>query len=196
MDYGRIMPVYHLTVHAFGSWTENHPRGYVQRSEGLKPPNERLHRARRALQKQPAVRFDATQQALIHEAALATMKRRDIRLHAAAVTATHAHLILSYHHPLCTCRSPASACGAPPDYCQRGCPARTSAEKAAGRFKKNAGMALSSSAPAVGRRWFSRGWDLTPVRTPQHLSHLMTDYLPAHTAEGGLVRIDDTRYIG
>ena len=36
------MPVYLATVHAYGSWQEDHPKGFVQHGEGLKDPSPGL----------------------------------------------------------------------------------------------------------------------------------------------------------
>jgi len=203
------VPVYHLTHHAFGSWTEDHPSGYVQRGRGLQPPSDRLHRARRAAQQQPAVRFTPKQQALILDTAAATLDRAGLRLHAAAVCPTHVHLVFSFTAPACHCvdgsrqkpRQRLRGYGvsgggydpaATPIHRVRTCDARRHAEQITRRLKRDAGLAVADAAAIRGRKWFSRGWDLTPVRTPEHLTFLQTDYLPRHeTDQAGLYRPGD-----
>lgn len=196
------MPVYHLTFHAYGTWNEDHPKGYVQRGQGLKPPSPELNRARRALQKQPPARFDPPHHPVIQNAVRDTLQHRRLRPHGLAITPTHLHLIFSFPHPLCTCTtprspgSPGNVSGAPPtvsgacpQHCRPTCPARVHAESAARRLKKDVGFALADDASTRGRKWLSRGWDLTPVRTPPHLAHLLTHYLPQHESQAGTVTL-------
>jgi hypothetical protein len=189
------MPVAHLTLHAFGTWTEDHPRGYVQRGQGLQPPSPRLHRARRALQTQPPARFDRAHHRLLGDTMRATLDHRGLRPHGLAITPNHLHLIFSFPEPQCTCPSPGYVTGAASgdssrSYpCRRGCPARVHAEAAAGRIKKDAGYALARAADTRGHKVFSRGWDLSPVRSAPHLDHLLQVYLPRHRTQGGTVTI-------
>jgi len=56
-------------------------------------------------------------------------------------------------------------------------------------MKRKIGQAAAKLKSTVGRRWLSRGWDLTPVRNRAHFDYLFQTYLPKHaTDEGGIVR--------
>ncbi len=180
------MPVYHLTLHAYGSWTEDHPDGYVQRDEGLKQPNPKLNEARRKLQKQEAARFDAAYHEMLYDEWMNVCERNEATLHGVAITPTHIHVVLSFQSPAC-------ACGAM-TYCRKACPAYRHSADLATRFKKNAGMALRRATGEQGRKWFSRGWHLVPVRGHPHYHRLLHGYLPQHRGEAGTVWINNKRH--
>jgi hypothetical protein len=51
------------------------------------------------------------------------------------------------------------------------------------------GQQLAKIGETTGRPWFSRGWDLTPVRNREHFDHLLDTYLPDHERfQGGIFR--------
>lgn len=183
--YVALMPVYHLTIHAFGSWQEDHPKGYVQRGSGLKLPSGSLDAARRGLQKQAAVRFESEWYSLLREELVQVAERYGVRLHGLAVTPTHLHVVLSF-------RSPACACGALDNrHCGKSCEAYRYAAGFATRFKRNAGMALRRESGRDGLKWFSRGWHLSRVRDREHLAQLLDVYLPEHRGQVGAVWIEE-----
>lgn len=187
------MPVYLLTVHAYHSWDESNPRGYVQRGKGLQPPNPDRARWRRGYASHPPRRFTKPQQRVIHTALVAHTDTTELTLHAASTTSTHLHALVSFKSPACTC-------GASRKHCLKRCPARQSVEAFTTAMKRSVGGALTGAAkaaeppdaPKTRRKWFSRGWDITPVRGRGHFDFLLTDYLPKHEREGGMVRMYDT----
>jgi hypothetical protein len=180
------MPRYLLTLHAYRSWSEDHPRGYVQRRAGLKPPSPNLAHHRAAAADWPPVRFTREQQALLHHHARLIAKERNVCLHATCTTRTHLHVVLAFQSPACPC-------GAQTDYCHKPCPARQTAADFSTRLKRKAGqqLAIQAATAGTGRKYFSRGRDLKPIRTPDHLHHLLTHYLPRHvTEQAGTLRLD------
>lgn len=153
------MPVYLLTLHAYRSWREDDPRGYVQRGKaGVQKPNAGLARYRDSTAKQPPAGFDAHD--LIIGAVRDVCGHRDWRPHGVSVTPTHVHVLVSW-------RGDAEA------------------RDVAATLKRIVGLRLSKAAGQVGRRWFSRGSDETRVRDPQHFEFLLEIYLPKHVNEGG-----------
>src|ERR1044071_8842865 len=85
------MPVYLLTAHAYRSWREDHPKGYVQRRQGLKEPAPRLASWRANRANFPEVRFDHPAQELLHKVIIEIATERQLRLHACSTTPTHLH---------------------------------------------------------------------------------------------------------
>ncbi len=179
------MPVYLVTCHAYRSWSEANPRGYVQRDEGLKPPSEKLARWRADHSGQPPMRFDDEQKRLLLDVVEELADEDGLTLHGASATATHLHKLVSFQSPMCSCGAA--------DHCRKGCPARGCAEAFATHVKRVGGCRLAKAAAVRGRKWFSHGWDVTPVRGRGHFDHLVKVYLPGHRDEGGVVRIDPLR---
>jgi len=166
------MSVALLTFHAFDSWDEDHPRGYVQRGKpGIQPTSKDIKQYRDRITVKPAVCFDAaTQQHLIdfaHEAC----QRREWKLHAASITPTHVHLLVSW--PLKTTDA---------NVMQQDC------NRIAQTLKRVMGWSLSKRENVKGRRWFSRGWDDRWVRNRRHFEFLVNRYMPKHVHEGGTFR--------
>ena len=46
------MPVYHITLHAYRSWSPDHPRGYTRRGKGYQKPDPEQARKRLAEEKE------------------------------------------------------------------------------------------------------------------------------------------------
>src|SRR5882672_4433285 len=91
------MPVFHFTMHAYRSWAEDNPKGYVQRGQpGIQPPNERLARHRAKIAKASPVLFDDPQKKLLIDCSQSICGDFNWRLHAAAATPTHLHLLISW----------------------------------------------------------------------------------------------------
>lgn len=84
---------------------------------------------------------------------------------------------------------PRMYCGAA-KHCRGRCAGRNFAEKVIVRMKQKMGQAIAKSEQTTGRHWFSRGWDMTPVRNRAHFDYLVTSYLPKHASqENGVVRV-------
>jgi hypothetical protein len=169
------MPVYLLTMHAYRSWREDRPEGYVQRGEGRMLPNESLARWRAERASHPEARFERDVQQTMHEIIALIAAERHVRLHACVTTPTHVHVLMSFRNPACTCGAS--------EHCRRGCEGKEHAETVIVRMKRKMGQAVAQKMGTRGRPWFSRGWDATPVRTQDHFDHLMEVYLPGHEAE-------------
>jgi hypothetical protein len=174
------MPVYLFTVHAYRSWSEGNRNGYIQRDEGLKPPSPNLANWREEHASHDPARFDLADQELLHEILIAILKEKSCRLHAGATTMTHVHGLTSFKEPLCGCQ------GA--EWCRRGCPGRMNAERLIIRLKQKMGQALAKKHETSGRPYFSRGWDLTPIRSQKHFQYHIETYLPKHTREEGIFK--------
>ena len=161
------MSVFLLSFHAYRSWDEDTPRGYVQRGmEGVQPPSAALARWRAGRAKHPAVRFDASQRELLIESTREIAARRSWTIYAMCATPTHMHLILGWRD-------------------------RQELDRAIHTLKRLLGLALSRHAGTTGNRWFSRGCDRKRVRDREHFDHLVTTYIPKHVNESGVVWIND-----
>lgn len=175
------MPVYLLTAHAYRSWREDDPRGYVQHGEGLKSPDAERARWRERAAKQPPVRFELAAQAAMQGEVPVVTKAEHVTLYAVATCPTHVHTLVAFETPPCTCDGGR--------YCLAECPGRDRADNVMTRIKQCLGRRLALEANVRGRRWFSRGGDVTPVRNREHLRHLLSEYLPDHeVTQGGVCR--------
>ena len=179
------MPVYFITSHAYRSWSEDHRNGFVQRDEGLQESSKELAAWRAEHSEYEPAKFERDAQKLLLDVVEEIARERKVRLHGSSATRTHVHKIISFRSPACTC-------GASVDHCRRGCPGRDFAEQVITRMKRKMGQMVAKLNGTSGRPWFSRGWDLTAVRTRAHLEYLLKTYLPKHEKrEGGIVRIYD-----
>lgn len=176
------MAVYLLTTHAYRWWDEDHPKGYVQRDAGLQEPSAGMAQWREDHASHEPARFDSEMQEVLLDIVELIATERGIRPHGASATRTHVHKLISF-------RSPACMCGVL-KICKRDCPAKAFTEKVLTRMKQKMGQAAAKLKNTSGRPWFSRGWDITPVRGREHFDHLRETYLPKHAIrEGGVVRI-------
>lgn len=171
-----------MTAHAYRSWSEDHPNGFIQRREGLKKPSTKLAALRAAKARFEKARFELDAQIVLHEVVLEISKEFEMRLHAAATCPTHVHVIYSFRSPACTCGAA--------KHCRKACPAKIFAEEIFVRMKRKMGQQIAQLKKTSGRTWFSRGWDTTPVRNRGHFDYLTTEYLPKHEQEqAGICRI-------
>ncbi len=176
------MPVYLATSHAYRSWSEANPRGYVQRDEGLQPPSEKLARWRAEHAMNDPAKFAKDLQSILHDVVVQIAAEKEVLLYATATTASHIHKLFGFKSPTCTC-------GADAEECWPSCPARKHAERIITRMKQKMGQQLALHANTKNRKWFSRGWDLTPVKVPRHFNYLLGTYLPDHElTQGGVFR--------
>ncbi|MEM6258277.1 MAG: hypothetical protein AAF711_17490 [Planctomycetota bacterium] len=172
------MPVYMITLHAYRSWSEDNPMGYVQRGEhGIKTPDPILAKQRASLAKNPPRHFTEDQKQFIITQAQEILSNRNIRLHAASCTSTHTHLIVSWF-------------GKEPIFQEIKQPFKQ-ADLLANKVKTVLATLLSKREESTGNRWFSRGCDCTPVNDRDHLNHLLEHYLPKHRHESGIVQAFD-----
>ena len=156
------MPVGLFTNHAYRSWSEGNPRGYVQRGKpGVQPPNVRLAQHRAAIATAPPVRFDRQQMDLLINSAREVCQELGWRLHAAACTPTHVHLVVSWKDS-------------------------TPQRQVMTLLKRKLGHRLSKHKGTNGNRWFSRGGDEKPVTDRRHFDHLLRKYLPGHMNQHGV----------
>lgn len=122
-------------------------------------------------------------------------------LHAASITPTHIHLLVSFKEPNCTCPwhgaadvNPSADVNSPTPtkrHHPKTCPTWQKAHTLATRYKRVAGGRLSRQTDQPGRKWFSRGEDISPIHNRQHFEHHLHTYLPRHQHEGGTVRVFD-----
>lgn len=150
------MPVYLITFHAYRSWSEDNPRGYVQRGQpGIQPPSSALERYRNKIAKRMPVRFSLSQRQQLLEMYCDICTRRSWTPYAGAITDTHLHLLLSWKtwQPL---------------------------KHVTWTLKRLLGMSLSKQANVTGSQWFSRGCDRKRIHDHDHFTHLMDTYLPRH----------------
>lgn len=107
----------------------------------------------------------------------------------------HIHLLVSFQEPKCTCPWRGATDVNPPAqtkrYHPKTCPAWQKAHALATRYKRVAGGRLSRQTDQPGRKWFSRGEDISPIHDRQHFAHHLHTYLPRHKREGGTIRIFD-----
>lgn len=160
------MPVYLFTFHAYRSWREDNPNGYVQRGRpGIQPPSKRLADYRAAIANDPPTVFDDAQKALLLEGMQDMCTRRNWRLHGASATPSHVHALVSWATP----QSPRDLTTP---------------------MKRLLGMMLSQHKGDKGNRWFSRGCDEKQVCNQEHFAHLLNEYLPKHVKQNGIVWIE------
>lgn len=157
------MPVYLLTLHAYRSWSPADRRGYVRHGEmRIRPSDPAMAAKYDARATEEPTRFEREVQPIVIEAARDACMRRGWRLHGVAVTATHVHALVSWRE------------GA-------------TWKQAADTLKRVIGFKLAKAVGPEGKRWFSRGHSRKRVTDVQHVSHLLTSYLPKHKGEGGSV---------
>jgi hypothetical protein len=174
------MPVYLFTVHAYRSWSEGNANGFIQHGDGLQAPNPALAEWRDDHASHEPARFDLADQDILHEILQVICKEKSCKLHAGATTLTHVHGLVSFTAPLCDCK------GA--EWCRRDCAVRICVEKCIIRLKQKMGQAMAKKHETNGRPYFSRGWDLTPIRRMPHFQYHIQTYLPKHDKEGGIFR--------
>lgn len=185
------MPVLLVTMHAYRSWPEGDPRGYVRHGLGLQPTNEKIQNWRAGHAGQPPNRFGRAEQKLIHGLLPEIGEDQEVELFAVSVTPTHVHAVVSFVSPMCDCSAGprVDTRGSAKKHHDKSCAAWKKGHDFAVKAKRVIGGRLSKATQQPGRKWFSRGEDISPVWDRQHLRYLLTRYLPKHEGEGGLVKV-------
>lgn len=165
------MPVALITIHAYRSWTEDNPRGYVQRgTPGVQQPSVRLAKHRASIARQPPVVFDRGQAMMLIDTARELCGRFEWRLHAMSTTPTHLHLLISWKRDDVVVRQLSTLLK----------------RKLGSHLTQQKNAAAGDAEPALGNRWFSRGVHETYIRDRQHFDHLCSVYLPRHVLQNGV----------
>jgi REP element-mobilizing transposase RayT len=156
------MPVYLITLHAYRSWREDHPRGYLQRGQpDVQAPSRRLAVYRDSRCRFPPVVWDSSQQLMLVQDTKEICRRRGWRLHGICTTPSHMHLVVSWRD------------------------AALSSRTVAATVKRILGLALRKQTGIESRRWFSRGAGDRMIRDEHHLNRLLSEYLPRHQEQNG-----------
>jgi len=150
------MPVYLFTYHAYGSWLPDRPQGFVQRNQGIQPPNPALAGSYRSAMEYEPVKFSRRQKQRLIEKFLEVCTSEGYRGHGAACEFSHLHVLVSWREDLLRVR------------------------KIRGRLKNLLALSLSRQAGTTGRPWFSQGASSKRVFGQQHFEYLMNVYLPRH----------------
>lgn len=148
----------------------------------MKRANSELAAWRAGRSRDEEARFEPDMQLVLHDVVVEMAKEKEVRLHACSTCPTHVHCVVSFRSPACTC-------GAWARFCAGDCVAKLRAEEVMVRMKRKMGQGLAKLREIRGRKWFSRGWDITPVKGRAHLDYLLTEYLPKHeTEQAGIFR--------
>jgi hypothetical protein len=157
------MPCYLFTFHAYGTWMPDREEGFVQRGQGVLPPDEEMADIYRDRAAEERAAFDARlQRLLIEETRIACEKQR-YRGHCIATDPTHLHALISWADDRSWLRI------------------RTG-------LKSSLTRRLNRDVERR-RNWFVDGASRKQVKDDQHFDHLMNVYLPSHRGwkwrEGG-----------
>ncbi len=148
------MPVYHITLHAYRTWSPAKPQGYLRHHELLPQDYEMAGKYDEAAAQSP-VQFDPQQQQLLIDAVRDIAPRRDWRVHIVGVTATHLHVLISWRDEDITWRDVRD------------------------KIKSLAGLALSRAAGMRGKRWWARKGSRNRVRDREQLANIIA-YIRRH----------------
>jgi hypothetical protein len=149
------MAVYHITLHAFGSWRADHPRGYTERHEGYQLPNPEEQQRREENLTQAVVEFDEMMQRILIVGTHDICKRRGWRFHGAGNDKTHFHAAISWRGFV--------------DW-----------QDVRDKLKNLLSLFLGRWRGVEGRTWFVEGGSRKRVENEEHLDHLLDTYFPGH----------------
>lgn len=153
--YHKLVPVYHITLHAYRSWSPSHPRGYTIRGKGYQPPDPARAEDYDDRARFSKVTFDQRIQEILVLGSWDICRRRGWRLHGVGTDPTHVHLVVSW----------------------RGfAPWRDVMEK----LKNVLSFLLGRITGSPGRKWFVVNGSRKRVMNRAHLDHLLTVYLHSH----------------
>jgi hypothetical protein len=150
----RAMPCYLFTYHAYGSWMPDHPRGYVQRGQGILPPDRDTAQLYRAKMSQETVRFTVAVQETLIPAVLHSCECQQLSCHFIATETTHVHILLSWRTP-----------------------------RTWQLVRKQLSSTISRRLNEIHQRqiWFSKSPSRKRVKDRDHFDYLMATYLPKHS---------------
>lgn len=167
LAYVELMPAYHFTLHAYGTWLPNKPKGYVHRKQGIQPRDDALARCYRANQKQTTIHFTLDQQHEIAATLRVAGKHLDAIIHCIAIEPTHIHVVISWRHV----RDAVSM--------------RSSIKSAISRMLNE----------RFGRRtWLCKGASRKQIKDHDHFCFLIRRYLPCHRGLFWLREADRVRF--
>jgi hypothetical protein len=164
-----------LTMHAYRSWVEDNPRGYVQRGQrGVQAPNVGISNYRSGIALHSPMRFNVSQMQLAITTTREVCGKLGFDAIAGSCTATHLHVLVGLTGAALTGGAREGDQG-------------KDTNALCARIKSIVGWRLSQQLGTTGNRWFSRGKDATPVIDEAHLRYLVGTYLPKHEMlEGGV----------
>ena len=152
------MPVYHLTLHSYGSYLPDHDAGSVHWRRGLQmPKKEGLAKEYRRRQHETTVHFTHRVQDVIVDELRVAANHQSLRLLGVACESTHVHLVAAWHDDS---RDPARVRAGLKSSITR-------------RLNRDVGRRTWLSALGVPRRVWDR----------EHLSYLLVKYLPSHSGQ-------------
>jgi len=149
------MPVYHFTLHAYRSWSPDHPRGYTRRGRGYQKPDPEQARRYDERAKQDPAKFVREVQILLIRIAYDFCARRKFRLNGVGNEEGHVHYAMSWR-----------------GYCHW--------HEVMRRLKNVLSTELNKHFDTPGRRWFVRGGSRKRVLNLPHLKRLVAKYFPDH----------------
>lgn len=161
------MPVFLITIHAYRSWNADRPQGYVRRGEGILPPDKERAKAYDHNAVDDPAEFGPTEQRVIGWIVADAAACRGWRIHAAAIEAPHAHVLISWRD-------------------------ETRSASVGAKLKNLTSRELNRHS-AVKRRWLSRGASRKQVKDRAYFEQLVSPYLPKHR---GLVWVEGMPPIG
>ena len=150
-----FMPVYHILLHAYGTWHPGHPDGWHQHGEGIHfRAQPMLGKYRRARQRWPSAKFSSNHQPALSDMAKDVCKRREWRCHAIAIDEIHIHIVVSWYTQV------------------------PEAIEVQNTLKRLLGLQMVRLTSIRGRRWLSDGGLPKQVADMEHLHYLLNEYLP------------------
>ena len=148
------MPVYHITLHAYGTWMPDREEGFVRRHEGIQPPDETFDYFYRLRANESAAEFTETIQRMLIEETITAAKYQRWRVHYVATEPTHVHTLASWRD-------------------------ERKVKKLVAGLKSSLTRKLNA---AVERRtWLVEGKSAVQVKDDDHFNHLILNYLPGHS---------------
>jgi hypothetical protein len=148
------MPVYLITLHAYGTWLPDREEGYRHHTRGRLGPNREEADRYRERQAQAAATFTRPVQRILIRSTLEAAARQRLRPYFIATDPTHTHSLLGW-----TDRRPA--------------------ENVRERLKQSLSRDLNGMVER--RRWFVRNGWVERVNDERHFTHLVEEYLPQHS---------------
>jgi len=150
----KIMPVYLITLHTYGSWLPDRPRGYVRNDKpGIQPPNPSLANSYRSQMTRPPGYIDDAGVALLMQKLPESIGRLDGRPYAVGIDTQHLHTMLGW---------------------------QDKRDAIALRRSLKHWLSRHLNAAYGKRQWWSRGGSVKRVKDQLHFNYLITEYLPKH----------------